>query len=261
MLAQAAPQPELVHFLPIGTTLTAIVFLAVLLKRAEFRKWPPHLMWWAAGVFTYGLGTLLESMITLGGNSVFLNKAWYIAGALLGGYPLAQGSVYLHLSRRWAHALTAVTVPFIIVVAALVAISPVNAEAMAANPHRPTGEMLGWSDLRLTTPFINLYAVVFLVGGAIYSAVKFAVAGDSRGRAIGNSLIAFGAILPGIGGALTKRDMVEALYIGEFLGILFIWAGYTACVRSPAPRTTPASKPVDATGSAEGASNAAPARA
>ena len=32
-------------------------------------------------------------MVTLFGNSPALNKAWYIAGALLGGYPLAQGSV------------------------------------------------------------------------------------------------------------------------------------------------------------------------
>lgn len=49
------------------------------------------------------------------------------------------------------------------------------------------------------------------------------------GRAIGNALIAFGAILPGIGGGMAKAGMVEALYIGEFIGLLFIWLGYACC--------------------------------
>ena len=46
------------------------------------------------GVFAFGLGTALESSITLFGNTVWLNKRWYIAGAILGAYPLAQGTVF-----------------------------------------------------------------------------------------------------------------------------------------------------------------------
>jgi hypothetical protein len=30
-------------------------------------------------------------------------RTWYVAGAFLGGYPLAQGSIYLLMSRRFAH--------------------------------------------------------------------------------------------------------------------------------------------------------------
>ena len=48
---------------------------------------------------------------------------------------------------------------------------------------------------------------------------------------MGNGLIAFGAMLPAVGGGMAKAGVVEALYVGEFVGLLFIWAGYAACVR------------------------------
>lgn len=107
--------------------------------------------------------------------------------------------------------LSAITLPFIIIVAIFVILSPVNHEALETA--RPSGAVLGWQWVRLTTPFINLYAVVFLIGGAIYSAVKYALSRTAgRGsRAAGNALIALGAILPGIGGSMAKAGIVEAL--------------------------------------------------
>ncbi|MCA1947818.1 MAG: hypothetical protein LDL55_06835, partial [Armatimonadetes bacterium] len=92
-----------VHYLPILTTALSAAFCVVLLRAAVVRRSGPHLWWWAAGVFFYGLGTALESTVTLWGNSVALTKSWYIAGALLGGYPLAQGVAYLLLPRRTAN--------------------------------------------------------------------------------------------------------------------------------------------------------------
>lgn len=89
-----------VHYLPIVTTVVSAMFFVVLVRAAWVRRSGPHLVWWAVGVFTYGLGTLIESRITLGGNTIELTKWWYIAGALLGGYPLAQGVAYLHWPRR-----------------------------------------------------------------------------------------------------------------------------------------------------------------
>lgn len=227
--------PELVHYLPIGSTVISAAFVAVLVSRAIKKGWPAHLTWWTLGVFFYGLGTALESTVTLAGNTIALNKAWYVAGALLGGYPLAQGTVHLLLRPRTAWILTGVTVPFIIVVAALVLASPVDASVLQA--HRPSGEILEWRWVRLMTPIINLYAAAFLIGGAVLSAVRFFRQRGAKGRAIGNSFIAVGALLPGIGGSLTKTmDLVEALYIGEFVGIILIWIGYTFCVGAPRPK-------------------------
>ncbi len=222
-------QAQAVHYLPIATTVLSAAFFAILVHRYVVRRSGPHLLWWAAGVFAYGLGTALEATITLAGNTIALTKAWYIAGALLGGYPLAQGTVYLLLPRRTAHLLTAVTVPYMLLMAVLVILSPVNVEALQV--HKPSGSVLAWPWVRAMTPLLNGYAAFFLVGGAIYSAFRFAAKTGAGNRALGNSLIAFGALLPGIGGGMAKAGMVEALYIAEFVGLLFIWAGYTACVR------------------------------
>jgi len=235
-------QADAVHYLPIATTLIAAAFFIVLVRAHTMRRSGLHLLWWAAGVFAYGLGTALESAITLFGNSVALNKSWYIAGALLGGYPLAQGTVFLLCKPRTAWTLTAVTLPVIAVTATLVLLSPVDVSVMLA--HKPGGDILQWSWVRLMTPFINGYAALFLIGGAIYSAARYVLKPAEspeqktlgRRRAIGNIWIAVGAILPGIGGGMAKAGTVEALYVGEFVGIIFIWIGYSICVSAPVLR-------------------------
>ena len=186
-----------------------------------------HLFWWAAGVFTYGLGTLFESLITLFGNTPVLNKFWYVAGAILGGYPLAQGSVYLHLQKRTANILTAITLPFIITASVLVFLSPIDNNLLEA--HRPSGASLGWQWVRLLTPFINTYSAIFLIGSAFWSAIRFTRIENGKYRAFGNTLITIGAILPGIGGGMAKAGLVEALYVGEFIGIILIYTGYRLC--------------------------------
>lgn len=221
-----------VHYLPILTTLFSVFFLVGIGSR-YLRKRTPHLLWWSIGVFTYGMGTFLESAVTLFGNNAALNKSWYVAGAILGGYPLAQGSVYLHMKKRNADILTAITVPFIIFASAMVILSPVNYELLEA--HRPGGAAIGWQWVRLLTPFINIYSAIFLIGTALWSAIKWARTDDGKYRSIGNILITIGALLPGIGGTMAKAGIVEALYVGEFIGIIFIWSGYKYCLKETSP--------------------------
>ena len=231
-------QPELVHYLPIATTVLSAIFCTILLRRYLAKPTALHLLWWGLGVMAYGIGTALESSITLFGNSVWLTKTWYIAGALFGGYPLAQGSAYLLTSRKTADRLTWITLPFICVVALFVILSPVVPDAL--EPYRPTGSILAWVWVRALTPIINLYAVAFLVGGAIYSAWRYAnMHGAGHGqRAIGNVFIALGGILPGIGGTMAKTGIIEALYLGEFAGLILIWIGFVINVKAPRPEAS-----------------------
>ena len=224
-----------IHYLPIVTTALAVIFLIVLVRRAKQRGWAPHLVWWGIGVFFYGVGTALESAITLAGNTPGLTRWWYLAGAILGGYPLATGSVYLLARRRLAHGLTAISLALVLFASVMVLITPIDASAI--EPHRPSGAVLQWQWIRLLTPFINGYAALFLIGGALWSAVRFALARGNGARAAGTALIAVGGILPGIGGGMAKAGIVEALYVGELAGLILIWIGYELCVRAPAPRT------------------------
>lgn len=233
------PEQHWIHYLPIGTTVISALFLAALLGRARKRGWPAHLNWWAAGVFFYGTGTAFESSITLLGNSPTLNTFWYWAGAVLGAYPLATGSMYLLMQRGRARAvanfLAGLSLGIVIWASVFVFLSPVDASAI--EPHRPSGEPLEWQWVRLFSPAINgLYSVTFLVGGALWSSINFALMGGQGRRALGTALIALGAILPGIGGALTRtHDLAEALYVGELTGIVLIWIGYEICTRAPKP--------------------------
>ncbi len=223
-------QLSTVHYIPLLTTLISLIFSLVLLNRYRVRGGTHHL-WWSMGVLAYGLGTALEGAVTLFGNTVILTKAWYVAGALLGGYPLAQGSVYLHYTKKTAHLLTALTLPFIAIFSVLVFLSPANTQALES--FRPSGAVLGWQWIRAFTPLINTYAVIFLIGTAAWSAWYFSRVPNGWNRSLGNALIAFGALLPGIGGVMAKAGAVEGLYVGEFLGIIFIWIGYAFCVRVP----------------------------
>lgn len=217
-----------IHYVPVGTTLLAAVFSTLLARRYLARR-QPHLLWWAAGIACYGLGTAFEASITLFGNSVALTKAWYVAGAVLGGYPLAQGSVYLLHSRRFANTASIITVPIIVLTSLLVWLSPVQLDRL--EPHRPSGALLAWRWVRLMTPIINLYAVFFLVGGAVRSAWRYARRGAELNRAVGNGFIAVGALLPGIGGSIAKSGPVEPLYVLECLGLVLIWTGERLCSR------------------------------
>jgi len=99
---------------------------------------------------------------------------------------------------------------------------------------RPSGASLEWQWVRLLTPFINTYSAIFLIGSAFYSAIRFSKIDNGKNRAIGNALITLGALLPGIGGGMAKAGMVEALYIGEFVGIILIWFGYLVCLKDKA---------------------------
>lgn len=220
-----------VAYIPIVTTLFCIYFFQEIYRHWRAKPQALYLMWWTIGVFCYGLGTLLESIHTLLGWSPFVFKAWYIAGAFLGGVPLAQGTVYLLMPRTLAHKMTAGLIVVLIISSILVVASPLDTSLVT---HTLQGNVLEWTFIRAITPFVNIYAFIFLVGGAIYSAAKYFKTVEFRGRFWGNGLIALGGLLPGIGGTMAKFGQTYVLYVTELIGILFIYAGYSVIRRDRA---------------------------
>lgn len=226
-----------VHYLPVATTIVSVLFAALVYRRYAEKGGGTHLAWWIAGILVYGLGTFAESWITLLGWNPVIFKFWYIVGALLGGAPLAQGTVWLLLKERTARRLSWALVAAVSVASVFVIASPIDYSAV--QPNLPTGAALGWQWVRAFSPFINTYAVIFLIGGAIWSALRFRKAAQGEGagaevardRFVGNVLIAIGAILPGIGGGASRAGHTEVLYVMEIAGILLIAAGYWYNVR------------------------------
>jgi len=224
--------PTFVHYIPIATTVLAALFAPVVFGRWRERRPAPHLFWWGLGIVAYGFGTLTEATTTLFGWNEAVFRAWYISGALLGGAPLAQGTVYLMFPRRTANWMAAGVGAVILAGAAVVIMSPIDMSLV--EPHRLTGSVMEWREARLFSPFINTYAAIFLIGGAVVSAWRFRGAVEARHRFIGNCFIAVGALLPGIGGAATRMGHTEVLYVMELLGLILIWTGYRFNVQSGA---------------------------
>lgn len=229
---------DFILYVPILTTLFAFFFSGRIFLHYRRRRSGPHLLWWGTGIFIYGLGTLFESWVTLFGWSPALFRMWYVSGALLGGVPLAQGTVYLLLKRRTANLLSSILVPFLFFAAACVLLAPLKAQSTEVRIL--TGKVIGtpdggWTWVRLLSPFINTYAVIFLIGGAILSAFRYSKIPEMRHRFYGNVLIAIGAILPGVGGSFSRMGHTEVLYVTEFVGLLFIWRGYRLCVSKSEP--------------------------
>ena len=222
--------PGLVQYIPLATTAVALAFSTALFRRFRARG-GLHLLWWAIGALTYALGTITESATTLFGWHEPVFRLWYVTGALLGGAPLAQGSVYLHLRTRTAHRLTVALVTVVVIAATCVWLSPINYALV--EPHRLTGKVLVWTWVRAFSPFINTYAFIFLAGSAAWSAWRYRGRRETRGRFIGNGLIATGALLPGIGGGFTRFGHTEVLYVTEFIGIVLIFLGYRFATHRP----------------------------
>lgn len=213
-----------VHYIPLATTVFSLFFARAVLQRYREKGKGAHLLWWGGGILVFGVGTFTEGFTTLFGWNESVFRAWYISGALLGGAPLAQGTVYLLLRRRTANLLTIVLASVIVAASICVLLSPVN-QALV-EPYRLTGKVLGWHWVRLFSPFINTYALIFLVGGAALSAYRFSKRVATRHRFVGNVHIAVGALLPGIGGTFTRFGYTEVLYVTELVGLVLIYVGY-----------------------------------
>lgn len=220
---------EVIRYLPLFSTVISLSFAWVILARYRHKPQSYHLLWWGLGMLTYGAGTLLESLHTLTGWSEPLFKSWYIAGALLGGAPLAIGSLYLLAGNRWGHLAVVLLCLAVGITSVFVILSPIQYELV--HPESLSSKVLGWQRIRLVSPFINGISFLILVGGALYSAIRFYRHPASRNVSVGNMVIAVGALLPGLGGLGSRMGHTELLYLGEFIGVILIWWGYRRCLR------------------------------
>ncbi len=228
---------EFINYLPIASTVVAIAFSRVLYRHWRRNPQAKHVMWWMIGVMLFGAGTFTEALTTLFGWHEPIFRSWYIAGALLGGAPLAQGTVYLLLKPRTADRLARWLMGYISVAAVFAIVTPLKLELV---DDRLSAEVIEWTWVRLFSPLINTYALIYLVGGAVYSAIKYrGKSGAMARRKWGNIFIAVGGLLPGIGGAFTRAGYVEVLFVTELIGLSLIWAGYHLIANDAGPSIHP----------------------
>jgi hypothetical protein len=94
--------------------------------------------------------------------------------------------------------------------------------------------------VRLTTPFFNIYGLLTLVGGAIYSAFLFWRKRILPNRVVGNILIAAGALSIGFASSLTRLGSGQFLYLGELVAAVLMFSGFLIAGRpQPHEATAP----------------------
>ncbi|MFH1906983.1 MAG: hypothetical protein ABIL11_06330 [Chloroflexota bacterium] len=214
--------------LPLLSSLISFVFAFFVFKRYAERK-GAHLLLWGIGTIFYGIGGFCEFYYGAFGWNALVFRLWYLFGAILVAAWLGQGTVYLLAKAKWAHGLMIVLALASLFAVYKVFTAQLDPALMIASAHTGSelsGHAILTSGVRVLTPFFNIYGTLALVGGAAYSAFIFWRKRILLHRTIGNILIAVGAMLPAFGGVFSRLQFPGALYLGEFLGIILLFAGF-----------------------------------
>ena len=252
------------QILPFFSTLIMLGFTVWVFERFAARR-NPAFLFWGIGLAMFGAGSFAEAYLSLAWNKwVFF--VWYLFGAALNAAWLGHGTLYLLVHRRWVHMVTGLLVigslfaGYLMLQAmpkldesVFITSKPVSEQygtkALEAGQTAPAGALtittqyrgkevtavrgllpLG-TPVRLTTPFFNIYGLLTLVGGAIYSAYLFWRKRVMPNRVIANVLIAAGALSIGLASTLTRLGYGQFLYLGELVSAILMFVGFRMAAR------------------------------
>lgn len=219
--------------LPFISTVVMVAFTVSVLNRWRVRR-KQHFLFWGIGLGMFTLGSLAESYFAILGWSTFVFFLWYFFGAVLNAAYIGHGTLLLLFRKSWTRIVTAV-----LVIASLIALvlmlqvmpqldstlfssgAPISEQYQEIMPAIDDG-----ATVRLTTPFFNIYGLLTLVGGALWSAWLFLRKRVLPNRVIGNVLIAAGALSIGLASTATRLGAGDYLYLGELVAAVLMYGGF-----------------------------------
>ncbi len=221
------------NFLPFLSTAIMIVFTISVLQRYVVRR-KVHFLFWGLGLAMFSAGSFAEAYFAIFGWSAIVFFMWYFFGAALNAGWIGHGTFLLLVRKRWRNVVTGLLVVGSVIAAVYmfqamarldpsqftpgVAISEQYREIMPAIDQGGT--------VRLTTPFFNIYGLITLVGGALWSAWLFLRKRVLPNRVLGNVLIAAGALSIGAASTLTRMGYGQLLYLGELVAAILMYVGF-----------------------------------
>jgi len=245
--------------LPFVSTVVMGIFVFYVLRRyVATRK--RHFLYWGIGLAMFGTGSFAEAYLSLAWNKwVFFS--WYLFGAALNAAWIGHGTLALLVRKKWTRVVTAILVLGSIGAGYLMLDAMQNIDQEVFTTSQPISEQYGTKRLepgetappgkqtttltyqgeevtvtrgilplgtsvRLTTPFFNIYGLVTLVGGAIWSAYLFWRKRVLPNRVTGNVLIAAGALFIGFASTLTRLGYGQYLYLGELVSAVMMFIGF-----------------------------------
>ncbi len=181
----------------------------------------------------FAIASFSEAYLALDWNK-WVFYCWYLFGAVLTAAWIGQGTVHLLAKKRTARITTVVLVVASIVTAALLLATMPDLTESRFSESEPISEqyqeiMPAINDggiVRLATIPFNIYGMITLAGGALYSTWLFWRKRILPNRMIGNILIAIGALVIASAGTLTRFGYGSYLYVGELLAAILMFGGF-----------------------------------
>jgi len=250
--------------LPFISTLVMLVFVIFVFQR-YFATRKLHFLFWGIGLAMFGTGSFAEAYLALSWNKwVFFS--WYLFGAALNAAWIGHGTLNLLVRKKWVHGVTVVLVLASLGTTYLMLQAMQRIDSDVYTTSTPVSEQYGTkrieedeiippgaetavityrgeqvtvvrgvlplgAPVRLTTPFFNIFGLLTLVGGAIWSAFLFWRKRVLPNRVLANVLIAAGALLIGTASTLTRLGVGQYLYLGELLSAVLMFTGFMVAAK------------------------------
>jgi hypothetical protein len=245
--------------LPFLSTAIMAWFTVDVFKRYFIRR-NPAFLFWGIGLAMFGAGSFAEAYLALAWNK-WIFFVWYLFGAALNAAWLGHGTLYLLARKKWRHVITVFLITGSLFATYLMLQAMPTLDTAVFSTDKPISEQYGTkaveadtvipadaktmittyrgeevtavrgvlplgTSVRLTTPFFNIYGLLTLVGGAIYSAYLFWRKRVMPNRVIANVLIAAGALAIGFASTLTRLGYGQFLYLGELIAAAMMFIGF-----------------------------------
>lgn len=192
---------------------------------------------WGIALTLWTLGVLAELIATV--NSSWnepVYRLYYITGALLIPAWLGMGTLFLVVQQKWVNWIFAALVATSLFGIVLIATWQINPVSLQSSPdHFLPLRVFPFFPVQLLLIVLNTFGTIAFVGGAIWSAYKFAKMRTQSERMWATILIAVGGGIAAIAHSLGVVAGIELFRISELVAVLFIFAGFLL--------TTPPNKP------------------
>lgn len=213
------------------TSIVALLLAGMLYD--QYRERPrPYKLVWMAGMLLYALASFFQLLWNAGVTQEIVFRLWYLTGAMLVAAYLGTGTTYLLAPRRVGHSvmitlglLTVLSVILALAVQLRGSISLLEGQALqSANPE--TGKSFYPAYVGALTAFLNSVGAIALIGGALYSAITYAFRRHNPTRVVSNILIAVGALVSSLGGALERFNVPQPHTLALLIGVVIIFVGF-----------------------------------
>jgi len=208
--------------LPALSALIALACAAVVGRDLYHRPKPDRVAWLIAFAL-FAVAAATEVIGEAAGWDTLTVRIYYLTGAVLVVGYLALGQLYLVTPGKIGRVAPGAALLVTALAVSTVWGAPVDQARLDADGWDAITRTTG---LTLLTVGVNSVGTLILIGGLIYSAVRFRQLGTMRNRMLGCLLIAGGTLAVAAGGTLTRLGSDQFLYIAMSVGIAMIFCGY-----------------------------------